>query len=77
MNDMDPLKTPGDQGLLEVFTPFGVNSAVNHAVLMDDLVELVSTDKCPECGYEGAAFKVYGRIKDREGLGCSSTVEWL
>jgi hypothetical protein len=77
MNNLEPLTSPGDQGLLEVMTPFGVNTVVNHAILMDDLVEVVSTTKCPECGYEGAAFKVYGRIKDREGLGCSSTVEWL
>jgi hypothetical protein len=74
---LDPLNQSGDRGLLEVLTPFGVSASVNHAVLIDDMVELVSKGKCPECGYEGDAFLVFGRIRDKEGLGCSSTVEWI
>ena len=58
-------------------TPFGVAASVNHAVLVDDLVELVARNKCPECGYEGDTFMVQGRIQDKEGLGCSSLVEWI
>ncbi len=76
-NTFDPLKNPGDKGFLEVLTPFGVASSVNHAISIDDSVELVAKNKCPECGYKGDAFIVGGRIKDQEGLGCSSTVEWL
>jgi len=77
LNTFDPLNKVGDKGLLEVLTPFGVAASVNHAVVVDDLVELVSKNECPECGYEGDAFIVHGRIKDKEGLGCSSLVEWL
>jgi hypothetical protein len=73
----EPLKSPGDQGFLEVLTPFGVACSVNHAISIDDVVQLVAKNKCPECGYEGDAFIVGGRISDGEGLGCSSTVEWL
>ncbi|TFF96618.1 MAG: hypothetical protein EU547_06250 [Promethearchaeota archaeon] len=73
----EPIEEVGQKGFLEVLTPFGVDASVNHAVAIDDLVELVGKEKCPECGYEGAAFLLYGRIKDQKGLGCSSTVEWL
>lgn len=77
INTLDPLNKSGDKGFLEVLTPFGVAASVNHAVLVDDIVELISKSKCPECGYEGYTFLVQGRIRDKEGLGCSSTVEWL
>ncbi|MFX0031782.1 MAG: hypothetical protein ACFE8E_03155 [Candidatus Hodarchaeota archaeon] len=77
LNTFDPLDKIGDKGLLEVLTPFGVAASVNHAIVVDDLVELVSKNECPECRYEGDTFIVHGRIEDKEGLGCSSTVEWL
>ena len=77
INTLDPLRNVGDKGFLEVLTPFGVAASVNHAVLVDDLVELVSKNKCPECDYEGDTFMVQGRIEDKEGLGCSSLVEWI
>ncbi|MFX0074552.1 MAG: hypothetical protein ACFE96_03865 [Candidatus Hermodarchaeota archaeon] len=77
LNTLDPLRKEGDRGFLEVLTPFGVNASVNHAVLVDDLVELVSINKCTECGYQGDTFIVQGRIEDKIGLGCSSLVEWI
>ena len=77
LNTLDPLKQAGDRGFLEVLTPFGVAASVNHAVIVDDLVELVSKNKCPECGYEGDTFIVHGRIEDKKGLGCSSILEWI
>ncbi|MFX1411239.1 MAG: hypothetical protein ACFFA6_12895 [Promethearchaeota archaeon] len=77
MDTLDPLNKKGNQGLLEEFTPFGVATSVNHAVLIDDVVELVSKNRCPECGYEGDTFLVQGRIKDKERLGYASILEWI
>ncbi|MBD3197516.1 MAG: hypothetical protein GF317_20855 [Candidatus Lokiarchaeota archaeon] len=77
INSLEPLTQKGYRGVLEVLTPFGVDCSVNHAIVVDDLVELVSKNKCHECGYPGTSFIVHGRIKDQEGLGCSSTVEWI
>lgn len=77
LNTLEPLKNPGDRGFLEVLTPFGIAASVNHAIIIDDLVELVSKNKCHECGYEGDTFIVHGRIKNKEGLGCSSILEWI
>ncbi|MFX0020484.1 MAG: hypothetical protein ACFFAK_02860 [Promethearchaeota archaeon] len=77
LNTLDPLRKTGDRGFIEVLTPFGVATSVNHAISIDDLVELVSKNKCPECGYEGDTFIVHGRIREKEGLGCSSIVEWI
>ena len=74
---LDPLNKVGDRGFIEVLTPFGVATSVNHAVSIDDLVELASKNKCPECRYEGDTFIVHGRIREKEGLGCSSIVEWI
>ena len=73
----DPLNKPGDKGFLEVLTPFGVAASVNHAITVNDLVEIVAKHKCPECGYEGDTFLVHGRIVDQKGLGCSSILEWI
>ncbi|MFX0047228.1 MAG: hypothetical protein ACFE8G_03575 [Candidatus Hermodarchaeota archaeon] len=73
----DPLNQVGDKGFLEVLTPFGVAASVNHAVTVNDLVEIVAKNKCPECGYEGDTFLVHGRIVDQKGLGCSSILEWI
>ncbi|MHA1231461.1 MAG: LuxE/PaaK family acyltransferase [Candidatus Helarchaeota archaeon] len=77
LKNLEPISKEGESGFLEVITPFGVSGSVNHAVLIDDLVHLVSKNKCPECGYLGSTFIVLGRVKDKEGLGCSSIVEWL
>jgi len=74
--NLEPVKV-GEYGLLEVLTPFGTEASLNHAVLVDDLVHFISAEKCPECGYEGATFRVLGRIKNKEGLGCSSMITWL
>ncbi len=73
----EPLKKEGDRGFLEVLTPFGSTASVRHAVTVDDYVELVSKHKCPECGFEGDTFKVLGRLEDKDGLGCSSIIQWV
>ncbi|MFX1277958.1 MAG: hypothetical protein ACFFA3_00975 [Promethearchaeota archaeon] len=77
ITDLEPLKKAGDRGLLEVLTPFGVEASVNHAIIVDDIVEIVSRNKCPECGYKGDTFLVHGRVENKEGLGCSSILEWI
>ena len=77
LDSLEPVKKEGERGYLEVITPFGNSASVNHAILVDDFVELVSNDKCPECGYEGTTFRVLGRIEDKEGMGCSSVVTWI
>ncbi|MHA1269572.1 MAG: LuxE/PaaK family acyltransferase [Candidatus Helarchaeota archaeon] len=75
IDSLEPLKT--GEGLLETITPFGVNGCVNQAVLIDDIVEIISLNKCPECGYEGATFRIIGRLKDSQGRGCSSIIDWI
>ena len=77
VDTLEPLTKEGDRGFFEVITPFGNSASVNHAILIDDLVEITSKDKCPECGYEGTTFRVLGRIENKEGMGCSSIMTWL
>ncbi len=67
----------GESGLLEVITPFGVNGSVNQAVLIDDVVELISNSKCPECSYQGATFRIKGRLENAQGKSCSSLFNWI
>ncbi|MHA2288362.1 MAG: LuxE/PaaK family acyltransferase [Promethearchaeota archaeon] len=76
LESMDPVKT-GEEGLLEVLTPYGVNGSINQAVLVDDIVSLVSSNKCPECGYEGATFRILGRLRNAQGKSCSSLIDWV
>ncbi len=40
-----------------------VNGTINQAVFVDDIVELISKNKCPECDYQGATFRIVGRLK--------------
>ncbi|MFX1591349.1 MAG: hypothetical protein ACFFCL_01530 [Promethearchaeota archaeon] len=79
IRDLDKLEpiNKGMEGLLEVITPYGVNGSINHAVLVDDIVELISKNKCPECGYKGATFRVLGRLKNAQGKSCSSLINWV
>jgi len=74
--NLEPV-SDGMEGLLEVTTPYGVNGTINQAVLVDDIVELISKKKCPECGYEGATFRIIGRLKNVQGKSCSSIIDWL
>ncbi len=79
VRDLENLEPVGKgiEGLLEVITPYGVNGSINQAILVDDIVELISKTRCPECGYEGATFRVVGRLKNAQGKSCSSLIDWL
>jgi len=79
IRDLDKLEpvNEGIEGLLEVITPYGVNGSINQAVLVDDIVELVAKNKCPECNYEGTTFRVLGRLKNAQGKSCSSIINWV
>jgi hypothetical protein len=76
LENLEPVKEE-EEGLLEVITPYGVNGSINQAVLVDDIVELVSGSKCPECGYKGATFRILGRLKNAQGKSCSSLIDWV
>jgi hypothetical protein len=76
--NLEPLK-PGDTGLLEVITPYGVQGSANIAILVDDVVKYLGDNqsRCPECGHEGATFIIEGRQKDAPGRSCSSILSWM
>ena len=76
LEKLEPISN-GTEGLLEVITPYGVNGSINQAVLIDDIVEIISKDKCPECGYEGATFRIIGRLRNAQGKSCSSLIDWV
>ena len=77
IKSLEPMRKDGDRGFLEVLTPFGSSASIKHAVIVDDHVELVTRNKCPECGREGATFKILGRVEQSEGIGCSSLIKWV
>lgn len=72
VNTLEPIKKTGEPGILELITPYGVKSYAGVAVLLDDLVQVENWEKCPECGREGAIFRVIGRLTPSIGKGCSS-----
>ncbi|MFX1426813.1 MAG: hypothetical protein ACFFBE_10205 [Promethearchaeota archaeon] len=76
LENLEPVNV-GEEGLLEVLTPYGVNGTINQAVLVDDIIDLISKNKCPECGYEGATFRIIGRLKNAQGKSCSSLINWI
>ncbi len=68
----EPIKKTGEPGLLELITPYGVNSYAGLAVLLDDVVQVENWERCPECNREGPIFRVLGRLTPSIGKGCSS-----
>lgn len=72
VNTLEPINKTGVPGILELITPYGVSSYAGLAVLLDDLVQVEHWEKCPECGREGAIFRVVGRLTPSIGKGCSS-----
>ncbi|MFX0077496.1 MAG: hypothetical protein ACFE96_18790 [Candidatus Hermodarchaeota archaeon] len=72
METLEPVKTTGEPGVLELITPYGVKSYAGVAVLLDDIVQVENWERCPECGREGAIFRVIGRLTPSIGKGCSS-----
>jgi hypothetical protein len=72
METLEPIKKTGEPGILELITPYGVDSYAGVAVLLDDIVQVEKWDRCPECGREGTIFRVIGRLNPSIGKGCSS-----
>ena len=58
--------------ILELITPYGVESYAGLSVLLDDIVQVENWERCPECGREGTIFRVLGRLTPSIGKGCSS-----
>lgn len=72
MESLEPIKATGKPGILELITPYGVDSYAGVAVLLDDIIQVENWERCPECGREGAIFRVIGRLTPSIGKGCSS-----
>lgn len=72
IESLEPIKKTGQPGLLELITPYGVDSYAGVAVLLDDIVQVENWERCPECGREGSIFRVLGRLTPSIGKGCSS-----
>jgi len=63
----------GEVGLVEVVSVLP-KSYPGHALLTEDLGEILGEDDCP-CGRLGKYFKLHGRIRGAELRGCSDTYE--
>ncbi|MHA1298012.1 MAG: LuxE/PaaK family acyltransferase [Candidatus Helarchaeota archaeon] len=72
METLERIKKTNEPGVLEVITPYGVNSYAGVAVLLDDIIEIIDFNKCSECGREGLVFKVIGKLTPEVGKGCIS-----
>ncbi|MHA1649632.1 MAG: LuxE/PaaK family acyltransferase, partial [Candidatus Helarchaeota archaeon] len=75
---LEPVK-PGEIGLLEVLTPYGINGYSSCAIIVDDLVQLIGDNDsvCNECGYKGARFIHKGRQSPPDGKSCSSILDFF
>ena len=71
---LKPLHNVHDKGLLQMLNAYGTSSFAGASVLVDDLAEIVSNDRCPECGREGMVIKILGRVKGSEAKGCGATL---
>ena len=69
-----PIREPGRPGLLEVITPYGVDSFAGAAILIDDILERVEPAGAPECAPGGRAYRFLGRAQGVEARGCGAMV---
>ncbi|NVM55059.1 MAG: hypothetical protein HWN66_15240 [Candidatus Helarchaeota archaeon] len=70
---LERIKKTNEPGILEILTPYGVKGYAGVAVLVDDIIEIVDFNKCPECDRENVIiFRHTGRLTPEIGKGCSS-----
>jgi Acyl-protein synthetase, LuxE len=75
---LEPIAEAGRPGLLEVITPYGVDSFAGAAVLIDDILEEVEAKGDPECGLARRSFHFVGRAQGAEAKGCGVMAsEWV
>ncbi len=69
---LERIKKTKEPGVLEILTPYGVQSYAGVAILLDDIIEILDFNKCSECGREGIIFRVVGKLTPDIGKGCIS-----
>ena len=69
-----PLNNPGDRGFIQMLNAYGTSTFAGASILVDDIGEIVSTSKCPECGEDCLTLKIVGRVKGSEAKGCGATL---
>ena len=73
METLERIKKTKNPGVLEVLTPYGVDTYAGVSILLDDVIEIVDFNKCEECGREGViVFKIVGKLTPEIGKGCTS-----
>ena len=72
LDTLEPIKKTREPGVLELITPYGVDTYAGVSVLLDDIAEIVDFNRCVECGREGVVFKIKGRLTPESGKGCTS-----
>lgn len=71
---LKPLHNEGEKGLIQMLNAYGTSSFAGASVMVDDIAEIVSENRCPECGFHGMTIKIVGRVKGSEAKGCGATL---
>jgi hypothetical protein len=75
---LQPITEAGQSGLLEVITPYGVDSFAGVAILIDDILEQVGAEDGSDCGFGRRAFRFVGRAQGAEAKGCGAmAADWV
>jgi len=75
---LKPIERWGERGLLEVVTPYGVDSYAGVAVLIDDVLEGVEAGSSPDCRLAGHWYQFVGRAQGVEARGCGAmAADWV
>jgi len=75
---LEPIERPEEKGLIEVLTPYGVDSYPGVAILIDDVLELVGAGDGPDCGFGDRWFHFVGRAEGAEAKGCGAmAADWV
>lgn len=69
------LRHKGEKGFIEMLNAYGTNGYAGASVLVDDLAELVDSERCPACGCPCMTIRIIGRVTEAEAKGCGATLK--
>ena len=71
---LEPIEHEGGRGFIQFINAYGTNAYAGASVLVDDIGEIISLEKCPECGQKCMTLRIIGRVKGSEAKGCGATL---
>ncbi|MDD3223800.1 MAG: acyl-protein synthetase [Clostridium sp.] len=71
---LKPVHNEGEKGFIQMLNAYGTSSFAGASIMVDDMAQIVSEKRCPECNEDAMTIKIIGRVKGAEAKGCGATL---